>query len=181
LNPVSDTGRQPSANTSLQYQQYAGRSPEEEGLKEQTIHEAIKKQEDKQAVNDLIKKSNRCIVSISSLFPWDLFPTTIDVEESRVVFTCRQFLSSQTYGVDIKDISNVFIQTSLFYAALEVVSRTFTHNNETVAHLNPAAAARVQMIIEGLRTLAEHDIDTSDYEIDELTAKIAEFHTHKTH
>ncbi len=38
----------------------------EEGKDEQTIHEATKKEEDKQTVSDLIKKSNRCIISISS-------------------------------------------------------------------------------------------------------------------
>ena len=36
------------------------------------------------------------------------------------------------------------------------------------------------MIIEGLRTFAEHNIDTSNYEVNELIAKIEEFHTDKT-
>jgi len=98
---------------------------QEEGKNEQTIKEATKKEEDKQTVNDLIKKSNRCVISISSLFPWDIFPNAIEVEESRVTFIFRQFLSSQSHSVDIKDISNVFIQSSLFFSKLQIVSRTF--------------------------------------------------------
>jgi hypothetical protein len=82
--------------------------------------------------------------------------------------------------VDIKDISNVFIQTSLFFASLQIVSRTFVQNDITIGHLDPKKAHRVQMIIEGLRTFSEHDIDTSNYEIRELIAKIEEFHTNKT-
>ena len=64
---------------------------QEEGKDEQTKNEATKKEEDKQTVSDLVKKSNRCIIRISSLFPWTLFPNTIEVEESRVTFIFRQF------------------------------------------------------------------------------------------
>lgn len=152
----------------------------EEGKNEQTKNEATKKEVDRQAVSDLIKKSNRRIVSISSLFPWDFFPNTIDVEEGRVTFIFRQLFSSQSHSVNIKDISNVFIQSSLFFATLQIVSRTFVQNDITIGRLNAKKALRVQMIIEGLRTLAEHNIDTSNYEVDELIAKIEEFHTNKT-
>ena len=151
----------------------------EEGKNEQMINEATKKEEDKQTVSDLIKKSNRRIISISSLFPWDFFPNTIEVEESRVTFIFRQLLSSQSHSVDIKDISNVFIQSSLFFAKLQNVSRTFVQNDITIGHLEKNKAQRVQMVIEGLRTFAEHSIDTSNYEINELTAKIEEFHKDK--
>lgn len=151
----------------------------EEGKNEQTINEATKKEGDKQAVSDLIKKSNRCIISISSLFPWTLFPNTIEVEESRVTFIFRQFLASQSHSVNIKDISNVFIESSPFFATLQIVSRTFIENNITIGHLDVKKAARVQMVIEGLRTFAEHSIDTSNYEVPELIAKIEEFHTNK--
>jgi hypothetical protein len=149
---------------------------QEEGKDEQIKHKATKKEEDKQTVRDLIRKSNRCVISISSQFPWTLFPNTIEVEESRVTFIFRQFLASQSHSVDIKDISNVLIETSPFFATLEIISRTFVENNITIGHLDAKKAARVQMIIEGLRTLAAHDIDTSNYEIKELIAKIEEFH-----
>lgn len=152
----------------------------EEGKNEQTINEATKKEEDKQTVSDLIKKSNRRIISISSLFPWTLFPNTIEVEESRVTFIFRQLFASQSHSVNIKDISNVFIQSSPFFATLQIVSRTFVENDITVGHLDATKAQRVQMVIEGLRTFAEHNIDTSNYEINELIAKIEEFHTNKT-
>lgn len=151
-----------------------------EGKNEQTKNKATKKAEDQQTIRDLIKKSNRRIIRISSLFPWDFFPNSIEVEESRITFTFRQFLSFQSHSVDIQDISNVFIQKSLFFATLQVVSRTFVENDITIEHLNITDAQKVQTVIEGLRTFLEHDIDTSNYEVDELIAKIEEFHTNKT-
>lgn len=153
---------------------------QEEGKNEQTKNKATKKEEDRQTVSDLIKKSNRCIISISSLFPWDFFPNTIEVEESRVTVMFRQFLASQSHSVDIKDISNVFIESSYFFASLRIVSRTFIQNDITIGHLEAKKAHKVQMVIEGLRTFAEHNIDTSNYEVKELIAKIEEFHTNKT-
>jgi len=162
-----------------QIPQLTDKALQEEGKKEQTINEATKKAEDKQTVSDLIKKSNRCIISASTHFPWTLFPNTIEVEESRVTFIFHQFLASQSHSVDIKDISNVIIESSPFFATLQIVSRTFAENSISIGYLDAKKAYRVQMIIEGLRTFAEHNIDTSNYEVKELITKIEEFHKNK--
>jgi hypothetical protein len=174
------TNRVPAVSSVLHIPQSTDQALKEEGKNEQTINEATKKEEDKQTVSDLIKKSNRCIISISSLFPWTLFPNTIQVEESRVTFIFRQLFASQSHSVNIKDISNVFIESSPFFSTLQIVSRTFVQNDITIGHLDAKKAARVQMVIEGLRTFAENNIDTSNYEVNELIAKIEEFHTNKT-
>ncbi len=147
------------------------------GINEYTKNIATKKEVDIQEVNDLVKKSNRSIIRISSFFPLDLFPNTIDVEESRVIFRFNQLLSSQSHSVDIKDISNVFLDSSIFFASLQVVSRTYTQNEIKIGKLNIDKAKKVQRVIEGLRTFAEHKISTSNYNIDELISKIEEFHT----
>lgn len=150
------------------------------GINENKINTAIKKAEDKQIVNDLVKKSNRLIVTISSMFPWDLFPSTIEVEEGRVTFHFRQLFSSQSHSVDIRDISNVFIESTIFFASLQVVSRTFVQNEIKIGKLHKKKAEKVQKIIEGLRTFTENNINTSNYEIHELISKIEELHANRT-
>lgn len=152
------------------------KSLEEEGKDEQTKNQSTKIEEDKQIIDNLVKKSNRIIISISSLFPWDFFPNTIMVEESRVTFIFRQFLSSQSHAVDIKDISNVFIESSLFWATLQVVSQTYTQNDIKIGNLSRKKAEKVRRIIEGLRTFSENSIDTSSYEVEELINKLEELH-----
>lgn len=147
------------------------------GRNAQTRDMAAKTEADTQMVNDLVRKSNRRIISISSSYPLNFFPNTIEVEESRVTFIFRQFLSSQSHSVDIKDISNIFIESSMFFSTLQVVSRTYIQNDIKIGNLNKAKAKKVKRIIEGLRTLEKHNINTSNYEIDELTSKIEEFHT----
>lgn len=153
----------------------------EEGKDENAKNQATKKELDKQIIDDLVKKSNRVIIRISSkIFPWDFFPDTIVVEESRVTFVFRQFLSSQSHSVDIKDISNVFIESSLFLATLQVVSQTYIQNDIKIVHLKRKQAEKVRRIIEGLRTFIQNNIDTSDYEVHELISKIEELHINKT-
>jgi hypothetical protein len=151
------------------------RTLKQEGKDRQIKNISTKKEVDRQKLSDLVQKSNRCIVTISSLFPWDFFPNTITVEESRITFTFRQFLTSQSHSVDIRDISNVFIESSLFFSTLRVVSDTFLKNDIKIKHLSRKNAEKVRMIIEGLRTFIEQNINTSNYEIDELLAKIEEF------
>lgn len=168
-----------SENGKRQIAEESNQTLRQEGTDRQIRNHANKEALDRQEINDLVQKSNRCIITISSLFPWDFFPTTMSVEESRITFIFRQFLSSQSHSVEIKDISNVFIESSPFFASLQVVSRTFIQNDIKISHLNRNKANKARMIIEGLRTFAEHNINTSNYEIDELIAKIEEFHTNK--
>ena len=171
-------GKQASGNV-YRGELEADKSLKKEGKDEQIKHQATKKESDKQTVSDLVKMSNRCIYSIKPQFPWNIFPDTIDLEEERVTFTFRQFLSTQSHSVDIKDISNVFIESSFISATLQVVSRTYIQNDIKIGHLNRKKADKARRIIEGLRTFVEHNINTSNYGVDELIAKIEEFHLNK--
>lgn len=127
---------------------------------------------DKQQLDVMISQSNRMIVSASSMFPWDIFTSSINVEESRVTIIHRQFLASQVHSVDIKNISNVFIDIDLFFAAITLVSETFTDNNIQIMKLRKKDAILVRRVIEGLRMFIEKDIDTSKYTVPQLVDKL---------
>lgn len=149
----------------------------EKTLEEKRKNEQANKVEnDRRSVDQLVKTSNRCIFSITSAFPFDFFPSTINVEESRITFIFRQFLAQQSHSVDIKDISNVFIESSLFFSTLQIVSRTFIQNDIKIRNLNKKQAIKARMIIEGLRTLAGHNLNTSSYSVNELISKIEQIH-----
>jgi hypothetical protein len=132
-------------------------------------------------VDCLVRKSNRIIASIRThKFPIDFFPDTINVEEGRVTIITRgSFFTSQVHSVDIKDISNVFINMVPFYAQLVIISRTFEDNEIAIDALIKKEAIFVRRIIEGLRIFKNADIDTSNYSIEDLKAKLAELSTTK--
>ena len=134
---------------------------------------------DKTVVAGLVKKSNRILVSIRShRFPFDFFPDTINVEEGRITIITRNFFSSsEVHSVDIKDITNIFINTAPFFAQLVIVSKTFTENEIRIRNLWKEEAVFARRIIEGLRVFETQKIDTSTYEKEELVAKLKELST----
>lgn len=132
--------------------------------------------QDKIVVAGLIRKSNRILASISThKFPFDLFPDTINVEEGRINVIIRNFFfSSQVYSVDLKNISNVLINTAPFFAQLVIVSKTFSENEIRINNLWISQAIYVRRLIEGLRVLDSKQIDTSTYSKRDLIGKLEE-------
>ncbi|MCX6706359.1 MAG: hypothetical protein NTV24_04660 [Candidatus Woesebacteria bacterium] len=133
----------------------------------------------KNLVEGLVKKSNRILTTISThKFPIDLFPDTINIEEGRITVIARNFfLSSQVHSVDIKDISNVFINMAPFFAQLVIVSKTFIKNEIRIKNLRKREAVFARRIIEGLRIFVNKQIDTSSYTREELISKLQELST----
>lgn len=152
-----------------------------DSLQKQEESRAVDKQKrlDEKTVAGLVRKSNRILVSISThRFPLDLFPDTINVEEGRVTIITRKFISSsQVHSVDIKDISNIFINTAPFFAQLVIVSKTFTENEIRIKNLKKEEAVLVRRIVEGLRIFESKQIDTSVFTREELVAKLEELST----
>lgn len=133
---------------------------------------------DDRTVANLVKKSNRILVGISShAFPFDFFPDTLNVEEGRITIINRRLFSSEVHSIDIKDISNVFINTVIFFSQLVVISKTFEENEIKIANLRTKEAIFIRRIIEGLRIFVNKQIDTSGYTKAELIAKLQELST----
>jgi len=137
-----------------------------------------RKRLENKAVAGLVKKSNRILVSISShTFPFDLFPDVINVEEGRITIINRHLLSSEVHSVDIKDISNIFINTTFIFSQLVIISKTFEENEIRIKGLRKKEAVFARRIIEGLRIFVNKQIDTSNYTKKELIAKLEELST----
>ncbi|MFI5265363.1 MAG: hypothetical protein ACHQT7_01305 [Candidatus Levyibacteriota bacterium] len=154
-------------------------TPEEKGVEEAVISHAGKAEKNRQAVEDMVNNSNRILIKISSVFPLDFFPTTITLEETRLTITHRQLFSSQVHSVDLKNISNIFIDNSILFSQLTIVSNTFAENQIIVGRLWKKEAIFIRRMIEGLRMFIEKDIDTTDYNRQELIDKLRELSTTK--
>lgn len=147
-------------------------------IKKETQIAAKQKRLDTKIVDNLVKKSNRILVSISSHgFPFDFLPDVINIEEGRITIIKRHILSSQVHSIDIKDISNIFINTIFIFSQLVIISKTFEENEIKIKNLRPKEAIFARRIIEGLRIFVNKQIDTSVYTNKELIAKLKELST----
>ncbi len=150
------------------------RHEDESGVAESAKKQAVKTEDDRTKLENMVNNSNRLIIGTKSVFPFDFFPNTINVEATRVNIIQRSLFYSEVHSVDIKDISNVFLSQSLFFATLSIVSRTFAQNEIKIANLWKREAVEVRRIIEGLRMVAKADIDMDNYSVEELKSKLRE-------
>ncbi|MBP9814687.1 hypothetical protein KBC80_05925, partial [Candidatus Woesebacteria bacterium] len=93
------------------------------------------------------------------------------------LITRKFFFSSRIRSVDIKDITNIFINTAPFFAQLVLITKTFTQNETKVNYLRKNEAVYARRIIEGLRLFESKQIDTSNYSEAEVISKLEELST----
>lgn len=142
--------------------------------KKQSSGDNRKVENDKQTVADMVQNSNTILMSISSVFPFDFFPTTINVEATRVTIISRQLFASQVHSVDIKDISSVFIETSILFAAITLISKTYSQKELVINNLWKKEAILLRRIVEGLRMFIKKEINTTSFSKEELLNKLQE-------
>lgn len=150
------------------------KSLEEKGQAEAIKNRASKAEKNRQAVEDMVRNSNRVLLKVSTVFPLDWFPSSIIIEETRLTIINRQLFSSQTHSVDLKNISNVFVDSGIFFAQLTIVSDTFVENQIKINKLWKKDAVLMRRIIEGMRMFVSHNIDTTEYSVNELLNKLKE-------
>lgn len=135
---------------------------------------------DNKTVANLVRKSNRILVSISTHgLPFDFFPNTINIEEGRVTIINRHLFSSEIHSVDIKNISNIFINRTALFSQLVIISKTFEENEIKIKNLRTKEAVYIRRIIEGLRIFESKQIDTANYTKAELISKLEQLSTTK--
>lgn len=143
--------------------------------KQDSTNEHMRNMEtDRHAISDMVQNSNDILMSVSTVFPFDLFPTTINVEATRVTIVTRQLFASQVHSIDIKDISSVFIETSIFFAAISLVSKTYSQKEFVIDRLWKKEAILLRRIIEGLRMFEKKEINTTTFSKEELLSKLKE-------
>ncbi len=156
--------------------------PEHEKIKvEQEAKQAAQKESIKQAaksaqvMQDIIQNAPRVLFACRATFPFDFFPDEISIEETRVNIIEREFWSSaEIKAVGIEDITEVAVNTSLFFATLRIGSRTLVDNLVEINFLHKKDAMRARRIIEGLRVLHAQKVDMSALELSLLVPKIEE-------
>ncbi|MCR4324644.1 MAG: hypothetical protein NUV69_03070 [Candidatus Curtissbacteria bacterium] len=128
------------------------------------IKESVKEEEKvEQKVNDLVEKSDKCLVHIRGIFPFDFFPDEVTVDMNKVNFVSNSLLTKRVHSVFIKDVSDVFTTDGIFFSRLSVVDEGFIENEIAVNFLHKSDANRARRIIQGLVVAAKQDIDMSKF------------------
>ncbi len=131
--------------------------------------------EQHQKLFNLVSKSEHILLKVASVFPFDLFPDSLIIDENKVTFCHKEFFkTAEIHPVLIEDITDVLVDTGPFFASLKVIDSS----NErfpvtlTVGFLKNTTALQAQKIIQGLIAAKKQGIDFCQFDTEELKQQL---------
>lgn len=121
---------------------------------------------------DALIKKNRLLLKITSVFPLDLFPNELLIDENKIsVFTKKFFFTEDIRCITYKDIQSIEIFAGPFFASLYI--RVFGIPNDRIEIKNVfrPQALRARRLIQGLMEASKADIDLSLFEKQEVISR----------
>jgi hypothetical protein len=121
----------------------------------------------------LVKASTETLLKISSVFPFDFFTDEVSIEVTQINVIKRNFfLSAHLQTIPVKNIADVFVQTSIFFASLHINDSSYIENSIQVDNLKKNEAFLARRIIQGLVVANKEGIDLAKVPKETLMAEI---------
>lgn len=148
-------------------------SPPPPTLNRQEKKEKAVSEKEKEKVETLIQKAQRVLLEIHTLFPFDLFPDKLTIDENKVnVVTSEFFFSGRVHSVMIKDISDVLADAGLLFAKLQIIDKGYIENSIELRYLRREDALKARRIIQGLIMARDAGIDLTKLDDKDLLPTI---------
>lgn len=151
----------------------------EQTLKDIGVAEATKERSQQADLNtskfnNLVQKnSSRTLYKLKSAKILDFFPSEIVIETTKVNVSLRDyFFMRRLHTVSIEDISDVFVETTPWYATLKIVDKDFIENSVEVQFLRKNDAKKARRIIQGLVTAFKEGINIATLPDESLLEKL---------
>ncbi len=149
-----------------------------EALKEVLKEDIVSATKTREAVKKLMEVSPRSLFTTKAVFPFQFFPDSLSIEETRVNIITKQFFYTQHLtAIGIENIIDVSVQTSIVFATLHITSRMYVQNVVEPFEINflkKRDAIKARNIIEGLRIMTAKSIDTTKIAVNELINEVEE-------
>lgn len=102
-------------------------------------------------LTSLAQQSERILLVIRSVFPFQLFPDEIILDETKLsVHHKLFFFSKQRLSVEYEDVFNVSVEHSMFFATIKIEDRYFVQRPIIVTYLRKQDAILARRVIQGM-------------------------------
>lgn len=129
--------------------------------------------EKKNSIDSLVEEQQKSLYSISTVFPFRLFPTTVSADKKKIdIIEELFFRSKQIQSILIQDIITVSVETSLFFGKLTIHDKLPMHDPIEINYLPRADALKMRRVIEGLLVGDRSQVDTTQTSHDNLVSKL---------
>ena len=122
-------------------------------------------------LRQLASKSQNVLLTLTSIYPLDLFPDTITIDENKINIIKKDlFRAENIHSILIEDITNVTVSTGLFTATLEIVDSMNVRFpiTYTIRHLKIKKALLARRLIQGLIACKREGVDLSSFDNKEI-------------
>ena len=124
-------------------------------------------------LDNLVSTESQTLLQIRSVFPFDLFPTIVTVDRTKITITYHlSFFTSQAQSVLIKDIMTIIVQESFLLSGVEIISRIVQQDHIFIPNLSKPDAAKFRQLVEGLMVADKKGVDVSKVSNKELRPKL---------
>ncbi len=124
-------------------------------------------------LDSLVDKVREKLYVASTVFPFTFFPTTVVVRPDKVDIIFQEFFwSEHIHTTMVQDITDITVQTSLFFGTLIITDQGFHDKTITVSYLKKSDALNLRRIIQGLVVLKNEKVDATYIEKDLLIERL---------
>src|SRR5258708_7258477 len=126
----------------------------------------------------------RILYKTSGIFPFDLFPDDLVIDEVKISVVTHHLLSRTVNSVLIKDITDILLYTNPFFGSILITGGEYQGLEPTkknpkgplkIKFLPPNESRLARRVIMGLVIFSDEKIDSSKMTIDEILQKSQEF------
>jgi hypothetical protein len=144
-------------------------STEEEIQREDIIGDV----EDKRTLWGVEARAHTKLLSLQTVFPFDILPNTIGIDENKVdIMVRRLFHSEQLHSLLISDIKSVTVTASVIFASRFFEVEGYETNPPVIPYIWKADAYTARDIIQGLITCNKEGIDVSKFNDENITERL---------
>lgn len=115
-----------------------------------------------QKLTELAGKADNVLLKVSTVFPFTFFVHDIIVDPYKVNVIFREFFwSEHIHSIMVKDILDVVVETSLFFATIKFVDQGYVENTINITYLKKEDALELRKVVQGLVIAHRQAVDLS--------------------
>ena len=122
---------------------------------------------------NLVRASNQVLLKVHNVFPFDLFTDEISIEITQINVIKRTFFAvAHLQTIPIKNVADIFLQTSVFFASIKIIDSSYIENSVQIEYLRKEDACKVRRVIQGLVIANKEGIDLTKVPPSDLVSDI---------
>ncbi len=110
------------------------------------------------------------ILQVKTVFPFMLFPDSLEVDRQKVIITHRKFFGvAQIINIQISDLQAIEADVGPLFGTVLITTRQFENPIHKIYMLSRSDALKVQNVLQGFVSANKQNIDETKIESQKLT------------